>query len=567
MNKLKHIINTVIGQEGPLRIHSYWMRKIFIDFIDWVNSKLLYLNNKIPSKLSQLQDDVGVGVFGTWKESDSDYIYLYKNEFVHITKGGAIYGISNYNENEISHYGVVYPSSSQVRWWFPVVWLNTPPPDSPDENNAMIYVYLIRYANGVVVGNYVYDQSTIVTLHYNMAEPKTVNIFGSSSYLKSVKAIYLNGEAINVTRSLELSGSGKIVIHLNSKSINYLSGSDFYKVTVTGPCSNVDFSGIPNLHIDVPIIYNSVNNYGNEEAKVVLGESVTSISPYVFQGNTQIYFGSNVKNLARNSFSYNWKGSITCSEANPYFYVKDGSLINKQNNELIKFPYAMTWESGSYSVEDGIERLGPYCFYNEFDIITMSLPESLLYIDEGAFQSAYVTTINLPNSLVYIGPNAFAGSKITDITIPQKITKIEKGTFRMCWELTNITIPDSVTEIDDEGLMYCSKLNNLSLPSNLKRLGDRALSHNTVKSYLKLPGSLEEIGDQCFMYPFSGGSFQQLVLDFSEHSFIPTIGKDIISGRHYVKIVVPDNLYDQWISNPNWQQVAYTIIKASEYNN
>ena len=415
------------------------------------------------------------------------------------------------------------------------------------------------------MGNYAYDQNTIITLHYNIAEPKKVTIFGSYNFLNGVRAMYLNGEAINVARSLELSGSGKIVIHINSKYSLQLSGSDFYKVTVTGPCSNISFYGIPNLYIDVPIIYNSVHNYGNEETKVVLGERVTNISPNVFQGNTQIHFGSNVKNLARNSFGNIWKGSITCSEANPYFYVKDGILFNKHKKELIKFPCDMEWESGVYSVEDGVERLGPYCFCNEFDILTMSLPESLLYIDEGAFQSAYVTTINLPNSLVYIGPNAFASSKITDINIPQKITKIEKGAFSMCWELTNITIPDSVTEIDDEGLMYCKKLNNLSLPANLKRLGDRALSHNSVMSYLKLPGSLEEIGDECFMYPFTGGTSQQFVLDFSEHSFVPAVGKDIISGRNNVKIVVPDNLYNQWISHPNWQQIASSIIKTSEY--
>lgn len=557
------LLDKAVGKKGPLHIPAYWMREVLLKIMDWTEGAMPKI--KVPTKISQLQDDVGIGVFGTWKEATSNYIYLNKNEFVHITNGGDIYGINSYNENEISHYGVMYPSSSQVRWYFPVVWLNAPPPDYNDENNAMIYVYLIRYANGVVVGNYAYDQNTIITLHYNIAEPKTVTIFGSYDFLKGVRAMYLNGEAINVARFLELSGSGKIVIHLNSKYSLQLNRSDFYKVTVTGPCSNISFLGIPNLYIDVPIIYNSVHNYGNEEAKVILGERVTNISPNVFQGNTQIHFGSNVKNLARNSFSAGWKGTITCSEANPYFYVKDGILFNKHKKELIKFPYSMEWESGFYSVEDGVERLGPYCFYNELNIITMSLPESLLYIDEGAFQSAYVTTINLPNSLVYIGPKAFASSKITDIVIPQKITKIEKGAFSICWELTNITIPDSVIEIDDEGLMYCNKLNNLSLPANLKRLGDRALSHNSVMSYLKLPGSLEEIGDECFIYPFTGGTSKQFVLDFSEHSFVPIIGKDIISGRNNVKIVVPDNLYNQWISNPNWQQIASSIIKASEY--
>jgi hypothetical protein len=56
--------------------------------------------------------------------------------------------------------------------------------------------------------------------------------------------------------------------------------------------------------------------------------------------------------------------------------------------------------------------------------------------------------------------------------------------------------------------------------------------------------------------------------DFSEHNAIPTLSaSDAFNGiNDSAKIIVPDDLYDEWIAATNWSSLASKIVKASEFN-
>lgn len=68
--QLKNLIDKSIGTKGELRIHSYWMRKIFSNLLDYIPTKASQLieefveefveefgEENIPTKLSQLEND------------------------------------------------------------------------------------------------------------------------------------------------------------------------------------------------------------------------------------------------------------------------------------------------------------------------------------------------------------------------------------------------------------------------------------------------------------------------------------------------------------------------------
>jgi hypothetical protein len=60
--ELNNLIDKSIGTKGELRIHSYWMRKIFSNLIDYIPTKASKLIEEygvanIPTKLSQLEND------------------------------------------------------------------------------------------------------------------------------------------------------------------------------------------------------------------------------------------------------------------------------------------------------------------------------------------------------------------------------------------------------------------------------------------------------------------------------------------------------------------------------
>lgn len=82
-------------------------------------------------------------------------------------------------------------------------------------------------------------------------------------------------------------------------------------------------------------------------------------------------------------------------------------------------------------------------------------------------------------------------------------------------------------------------------------------------NYLKLPSTITAINGSYVFYNWYGS-----VVDFSRHTFIPSLERAGAFGntRSSLRIVVPDALYDGWISATNWSSYAAKIVKASEFD-
>jgi hypothetical protein len=80
-----------------------------------------------------------------------------------------------------------------------------------------------------------------------------------------------------------------------------------------------------------------------------------------------------------------------------------------------------------------------------------------------------------------------------------------------------------------------------------------------------LPQGVKSIGNNAFN-SCSGIAF----FDFRTHTSVPTLSSYNAFSNLATdcKIVVPDELYDSWISATNWSNtnVAKYIVKASEFN-
>ena len=76
-----------------------------------------------------------------------------------------------------------------------------------------------------------------------------------------------------------------------------------------------------------------------------------------------------------------------------------------------------------------------------------------------------------------------------------------------------------------------------------------------------IPKGVTVIRDYAFKYCFSLTKY-----DFSQATAVPTLSDSGVfdSINKICKIVVPDNLYDQWIAATNWSTYADYIYKASE---
>jgi hypothetical protein len=56
-------------------------------------------------------------------------------------------------------------------------------------------------------------------------------------------------------------------------------------------------------------------------------------------------------------------------------------------------------------------------------------------------------------------------------------------------------------------------------------------------------------------------------MDFSDYTYVPEIGGIFNEYWSPNLIIIPDELYDEWINATNWADIADKIRPASEYKN
>ena len=194
-------------------------------------------------------------------------------------------------------------------------------------------------------------------------------------------------------------------------------------------------------------------------------------------------------------------------------------------------------------------------------IKSLRLPNSIITLGDNFLGSAAILTkIVIPNSVTSIGEFSINASKLSAIVIPSSVTSIGQRALQGCFVLTKIVIPNSVTSISNYILNNGYALQSFVIPSNVTILGNGAFNNFRSISSIIIPSTVTSIGIQTFQNFLSCGVF-----DFSNLQSVPTIQSDTFGNINAnAKIIVPDALYNDWISASNWANLASQIVKASE---
>ena len=201
--------------------------------------------------------------------------------------------------------------------------------------------------------------------------------------------------------------------------------------------------------------------------------------------------------------------------------IADAVREKKGTNEKIN---AQNLSSEIRSIESGGEITEVYTF-----------AETMVSYGSSA---ASVKHIDVQKGVTTIGGWFAAGlSFLKSISIPNGVTSIGTYAFQNCTELTEINLPDSITTISAYAFYSCSSLPYFACPPKVMNLGN-----GTFYSCKKIAA-----------------------FDFSRHEAIPTLSSTSCFRTTTGAIVVPDNLYDEWIVATNWATYADRIVKASEY--
>ena len=175
------------------------------------------------------------------------------------------------------------------------------------------------------------------------------------------------------------------------------------------------------------------NNPDSSKPVSAVGKFTMNTDEYV----EVIHIGKDVKYIDETSFFYCKElKAIEVDEANEYYTSVDGVLYTKDMKKLMVYPIKKA--ETSYTIPEGVERIGKCAFY----------------------KNEVLTEITFPSTLKEIGDMAFFKcEKLSLVTLPDGLEKIGSDAFSYCQEMKPVMfIPGSVKEIGSFAFYSCSNL-------------------------------------------------------------------------------------------------------------
>ncbi len=234
--------------------------------------------------------------------------------------------------------------------------------------------------------------------------------------------------------------------------------------------------------------------------KITLAENVHHINPYSFAQCTSlsnIVFKGNVRSIEPYAF-WSCKALRNVILPNGLYYIKEKAFYNCSSLENISIPESVSFISHdsfldcsslietfdgicyvdrwvvSYETEKAAASLLPgtvgiayYAFYSNYELESLSLPDSLkhiccnafpssdkpfelvdgiCYIDNWAIKSKGTDTVNIRPGTVGIASRAFSSSSIKSVSIPDSVKYIGDFAFRSS-NITSINISPNVLHL------------------------------------------------------------------------------------------------------------------------
>lgn len=315
-------------------------------------------------------------------------------------------------------------------------------------------------------------------------------------------------------------------------------------------------------------VYNNIGNY-KIIIKLISDDQDVRITPTVYSSNGS-YNHSKFFTKHGGGFS-----SSTYQSAGPWWLaVKEIILGSKCNMPSYNLCYG--YKNLEYFRTDDITYKIAYCsFYDCQNLKGSIIPRNTVIgstsnynLPSNIYIRCYsmrfvsfpktISTMSIKNSIFLNNYN------IKKIILPDGITSLTGSFAENCYNLEYVYLPDTINSIGEKAFNNCNKLKKIRLSENITSIPNSCFSCCYELKKLNLPPSITSIGTYAFCDSIGGGSGIGITtFDFSKFTQIPTVQTSSFN-THRLKIIVPNNLYDEWITTSNWSTYIDYIVKANE---
>ena len=307
-------------------------------------------------------------------------------------------------------------------------------------------------------------------------------------------------------------------------------------------CTNLTSVIIPN---SVTSIEHSAFYDCASLTSIIIPGSVTSIGYRAFQGCrnlTSITFSNGLNSIDDKAF-LGCRSLTSITIPNSVTHIATSAFQNCNNLRTLYFNavncsnFALDMRFLEYGeappfyncpistiyIGDNVQRIPAYFSYGIDSLTSITIPNSVGIIGEGAFQECSgLHSIVLPNSLSFIADNTFNGctsldsiiipntvssignnafencSSLDSITIPNSVTSIGTAVFKGCTSLGSIIIPNTISSIENNAFENCSSLDSISIPNSVTGIGTAIFKGCAGLNFINLPDSITNIGNESF---------------------------------------------------------------------
>lgn len=455
---------------------------------DNINQIMKSMTNKYGIELLNNADRVNALLMDLAPHAEKERKLL-----VAVMREGIITQLSRYvNENEKNQISGINKCVKQL---VADIWIT--------ETAAKYAVKILATSMGII---YEYPSEIVMSVENSSATTNNQNISNiltkdmkliSEEAIKSAlsKCVGIGYKALAVNSTIEEIELPPNIIHIYPKA--FYNCINLKKIIISKNIKNIGncaFEGCTNLK-EILISDNSkfkvingilidkenkktiraINNKSFEIAKIVNGVLTLSKKTFDESKIKKVFIPMSLNCIEEKAFYLSTElTTFEVDSKNKNFRTIDGVLHNKRGTILLQYP--QNKPGVNYYLEDFVEKIGVQAFSCAKNLETITLANSLKYIDDKAFEyCTKITNLILPSSVEKIGDRAFQYCiKMKSIMLSRNILEIGDCTFYRCESLETISVPKNIQKIGNLAFAYCLNLKSVMVQENLKFVGDGA---------------------------------------------------------------------------------------------